>query len=278
MRADVYLYSRGMSESRTRARSDIESGRLYINGKQIVKCSFDIREGDSVELRGNGMPFVGRGGLKLLGALEAFGAKESKDNRVYLTGNARFDPNGAVCADIGASTGGFTDCLLRSGAKKVFAIDCGSGQLHERLRTDHRVVNIENFNARELYPEILGEKCDIVVMDVSFISQVLIFPSAARILKPGGQFVSLIKPQFEAGRAAAGGNGVIKNRKIHAQVICGVTEAAKEYGFKLRGLAPSPVTGGDGNAEFLTFYIFSEDADAEELTLTDEMLKDVAGV
>lgn len=281
MRADVYLFSHGMSESRTRAGADIESGRLYVNGKQVRKAAFDIKEGDRVELRGEAMPFVGRGGLKLAGAIEAFGIENKPGNGIYLAKNACFDPKGAVCVDIGASTGGFTDCLLRAGAKKVFAVDCGSGQLHEKLRTDERVVNIENFNARELTAEFLGEKCDAAVMDVSFISQALLYPAVSRVLRQSGQFISLIKPQFEAGRAALGNNGVVKDRKVHAQVIRQTVNAAREYGFLLSGLAPSPITGGDGNAEYLAFYTFwgadNGKSSAEELVLTSELLRELTG-
>ncbi len=274
MRADVYLFSHGMSESRTKARADIESGRLFVNGMPVKRCSFDIKDGDTAELRGSGMPFVGRGGLKLLGAFEAFGKDAVKKRCVYLAGEERFEVAGAVCADIGASTGGFTDCLLSFGAKRVYAVDCGSGQLHEKLRADSRVINMENFNARELSAESLGEKCDAAVMDVSFISQTLLFPAISRILKPGGKLISLIKPQFEAGRAALGGSGIVRDKKLHALVIRQTAKAAKENGFSLAGLAPSPVAGGDGNREYLSFYVFS---DAPPLTLTNEALKDVTG-
>lgn len=286
MRADVYLFSHGMSESRTRAGVDIENGRLFVNGKPIKKSSYDIKEGDNVELRGEAMPFVGRGGLKLAGAIEAFGTKGNTVSGAssFLAGNACFDPKGAVCVDIGASTGGFTDCLLHAGAKKVFAVDCGSGQLHEKLRADGRVINIENFNARELTAEFLGERCDVAVMDVSFISQVLLYPAAARILKPQGQFITLIKPQFEAGRAALGNNGVVRDKKVHAGVILQTVNAAKEYGFLLSGLARSPITGGDGNAEYLAFYTFlgentafGTDIGVSELLLTSELLKKLTG-
>ena len=151
MRADLSLVSLGLSESRTRAQKAIEEGRLYVNGKNVRKSSFEISETDKVELRGQEMPFVSRGGLKLLGAINSF----------------TLDVSGLTAVDIGASTGGFTDCLLQHGAKKVYAVDCGTGQLHKKIKDDKRVINIEGFNARELTVDALGEKCDIAVMDVA---------------------------------------------------------------------------------------------------------------
>lgn len=238
MRADLYLTRHGLCESRTRAKSDIESGRLYVNGKAVEKCAFDIRDGDTVELCGEKMPFVSRGGLKLLGAINAFG----------------LDVSGLVAVDIGASTGGFTDCLLQNGAKKVYAVDCGRDQLHERLKNDARVVSIEGFNARELTAETLGESCDIAVMDVSFISQTLLYGAVKSTVKDGGLLVSLIKPQFEAGRAAVHSGGIVKDCRAREGAVKKVLTAAEENGLGICGLERSPITGGDGNIEYLALF------------------------
>lgn len=254
MRADVYLAENGICESRSKAKSCIEDGLLFVNGVNVKKCSFDIKEADNVEIRGEVMPFVSRGGLKLLGAIDAFG----------------LDVNGLTCADIGASTGGFTDCLLQHGAKKVYAIDCGSGQLHHSLLNDARVKNIENFNARELTAETLGEKCDIAVMDVSFISQTLLYGAVRSVLKVGGAFISLIKPQFEAGRSALGRGGIVKDQKAHISVIKSVTKTANSFGLALTGLIPSPIEGGDGNREYLAMFI---SGGIQTVELDDDILK-----
>ena len=256
MRADVYLAENGLCESRSRAKSYIEGGMLYVNGINVKKCSFDITENDQVELRGEVIPFVSRGGLKLLGAINGFS----------------LDVCGLTCVDIGASTGGFTDCLLQHGAKKVYAVDCGKGQLHRSLLNDPRVESIESFNARELTAETLGEKCDLAVMDVSFISQTLLHGAVRSVLKDGGMFVSLIKPQFEAGRAALGKGGIVKDKKVHISVIRSVTRSANAFGLALTGLIPSPIEGGDGNTEYLASFVMSG---IQTLELTDEFLKKV---
>ncbi len=264
MRADVYLAENGYSQSRARAHADIAEGRLYINGKCVKKSSFDVKDGDKVELRGEDMPYVGRGGLKLKGALDIFGSDvTSQTEGIFRVSGQVFDPKGRVCADIGASTGGFTDCLLQNGATKVYAIDCGSGQLHEKLRNDKRVINIENFNAREISVDTLGEQADCAVMDVSFISQTLILPALAEVLKDGGELVSLIKPQFEAGRMALGNGGVVKNAKYRADAVKTVIRCARSLGLTLMGLAVSPIKGGDGNTEYLAYFVKNALADKE---------------
>lgn len=258
MRADQYLVSIGLCESRTKAQKAIEEGRLYVNGKNVKKSAADISESDSAELRGEDMPFVSRGGLKLLGAINTFG----------------IDVSGLTAVDIGASTGGFTDCLLQHGAKKVYAVDCGNGQLHKKIKEDKRVVNIENFNARELTAETLGEKCDIAVMDVSFISQTLLYGAVKSAVKDGGLLVSLIKPQFEAGKGAVGRGGIVKDKKIHVSVIKKIIGAAAESELCALGLAVSPIEGGDGNTEYLA--LFKVGALAER-RITDEYIKTVVG-
>lgn len=256
MRADVYLTEKGMCESRSKAKSCIEEGLLFVNGANVKKCSYDISESDVAELRGEVMPFVSRGGLKLLGALDTF-ALDVKD---------------LVCADIGASTGGFTDCLLQNGAKRVYAVDCGSGQLHQKLKNDERVKSIEALNARELTCEVLGEKCDLAVMDVSFISQTLLYGAVRSVLKDGGTLISLIKPQFECGRAALGRGGIVKDRKVKINVIRSVVSAASDAGLTLTGLAPSPIKGGDGNEEYLAEFVYGGKA---PLLLSETLLRSV---
>ncbi len=264
MRADVYLAQNGLSQSRSRAQADIDAGRLFVNGRNITKASFDISDGDTVELRGEEMPFVGRGGMKLKGAIELFGCEA--DSEVFRVMGYAFAPKGKICVDVGASTGGFTDCLLQNGAEKVYAVDCGSGQLHEKLRIDPRVINIENFNARELSAEKLGELCDVAVMDVSFISQTAILPAVYNTLKEGGELISLIKPQFEAGRSALGNNGVVKNAKYRAEAVRNVLRCADGLGFLTSGLCVSPITGGDGNIEYLAYFVKKCDINAKRIS------------
>ena len=258
MRADIYLTANGLSESRARAKRSIEEGRLFVNGKNVTKCSAEISDTDKVELRGEDMPFVSRGGLKLLGAIKTFG----------------LDVNGLTAVDIGASTGGFTDCLLQHGAKKVYAVDCGTDQLHKKLKNDERVVSIESFNARVLTEETLGEKCDIAVMDVSFISQTLLYEAVKRTVKDGGLFVSLIKPQFEAGKSAIGRGGIVKDKKVHVSVIKSVLIKAEETGLGIVGLDVSPIEGGDGNTEYLALFRVGA---RQQLLVTDELINKTVG-
>lgn len=238
MRADQFLVSQGVVSGRDRAGRLIEEGKVTIGGKPIRKKSEEVTDGE-IEIIDD-CPFVGRGGLKLEGAFRAFS----------------FSPEGLVCADIGASTGGFTDCLLRNGAKKVFAIDSGSNQLHPSLLSDPRVVSMESTNARYLSSEDLGTKVDLCVMDVSFISQTLLFEAVASLLKPGGDFISLIKPQFEVGREKLGKNGIVRKEEDRRFAVQKVKEAAKERHFVFSSLADSPIEGGDGNREYLIHFVF----------------------
>ena len=254
MRADVYLTANGYCESRNRAAVSINGGCLFVNGKNVTKCSFDITEGDQVELRGEVIPFVSRGGLKLKGAFDAFGVTSS----------------GLVCVDIGASTGGFTDVLLKHGARKVYAVDCGRGQLHPIIAGDERVVNIEGFNARELNEGTLGERCDMAVMDVSFISQTLLHGAVKRVLKDGGLYVTLIKPQFEVGREHIARGGIVKSAEAQIMAVEKVVRSAKENGFALTGIDMSVISGGDGNREFVAAFKLGN---ALETALTREFLK-----
>ena len=244
MRADLYLVEYGYVKSRTAARSYIEEGHALLDGKVIAKPSQDVDEGKEheVEILAR-QRYVGRGGRKLEGALQTFG----------------IDVRGMRAADIGASTGGFTDCLLQAGAAHVYAIDSGRDQLDPDLVLDERVTNMEGVNARYLTPEDIGGCVDAVVMDVSFISQTLILPCVASLLRDGGICIGLIKPQFEAGRAALDKHGVVKNAKHRRAAVERVLDAAAEAGLSLRGLISSPIRGGDGNVEYLAYYIKGAD-------------------
>ena len=235
MRLDQALFSRGLAKSRTRARELIEKGFAEVDGAVVLKPSHEVGEESVLVVRGEDHPYVGRGGLKLEAALDRFG----------------IDPAGLVCADIGASTGGFTDCLLRRGAARVYAVDAGHGQLDEGLRRDPRVVNLEGVNARFLSPEIIPEPCALAVLDLSFISQTLVLPALLSVLAPDAVCVTLIKPQFECGREALSKNGVVKDPKEHRAAVRRVLTAMDGLGLGASGLMKSPVKGGDGNTEFL---------------------------
>ncbi len=242
MRLDIYLFEKGLAQSRTFAKTLISDGFVIVSGKAVTKPSYDVGEDDAVAVTGVPYTYVSRGGVKLEAALDHFGV----------------DVSGDVCVDIGASSGGFTDCLLGRGAEKVYAVDSGSGQLAEKLLGDKRVVNIENFNARELTYEKLGEKTDVAVCDVSFISQTLILPAVARTLKDGGIYIGLIKPQFECGRAALGKGGIVKDKKAMAAAVGRVCDQAALLMLGVVGIIPSPIFGGDGNREFLMMAINGE--------------------
>lgn len=237
MRIDVYLSSTGLAKSRSRAAELVEQGFVTVNGKTVTKPSHSVCETDEVKVTGEEHGFVGRGGMKLDGALDRFG----------------LSVRGMICADIGASTGGFTDCLLKRGAKHVYAIDSGHGQLDEILKNDPRVTNIEGCNARYMDETTLPERCDCAVCDVSFISETLIIPTLPKILRDGGMYVALIKPQFECGRDAIGKGGIVKDKKQHIAAIRRVLSSANEHGLAPQALVPSSILGGDGNREFL-FY------------------------
>ena len=239
IRVDVYLVSEGYSKSRESAQKSIEAGLVTIDGKLVKKPSEKIDETieHSVECE-NTIAYVGRGGLKLEAALDAFG----------------IDPSGKICFDVGASTGGFTDCLLKRGAARVFAIDSGRDQLAAELRNDNRVVSLEGMNARFLNFESVGSYADIIVMDVSFISQTLILPRFQMLLNDGGDVVTLIKPQFECGREALGKGGIVKKPEHRLSAVRRVVSVAEENGLHLCGLIRSPIEGGDGNVEFLARF------------------------
>jgi 23S rRNA (cytidine1920-2'-O)/16S rRNA (cytidine1409-2'-O)-methyltransferase len=235
MRADLYLSQNGYAQSRQRARLLIEEGCVQIDGEAVKKPSQEISEEvHTVEVR-EVLPYVGRGGLKLEAALDAFS----------------LDVRDALCLDVGASTGGFTDCLLKRGARFVTAVDSGSDQLAPALREDPRVCSLERKNARELTLAEIGEPVDLIVMDVSFISATYLIPSFPAWMKPEASAVILIKPQFEVGRSMLGKGGIVKDPKAHRMAVERVLESAAACGLIPVGLIPSPIKGGDGNREFL---------------------------
>ena len=239
MRADLYLVENGYVKSRTAARKYIEQGHALLDGNVITKPSQEVSDAEHTVEIVQPDRYVSRGGLKLEGALRTF----------------EIDVTGMRAADIGASTGGFTDCLLQSGAAHVYAIDSGRDQLDPDLILDARVTCMESVNARYLTPEQLDGEVDIVVMDVSFISQTLILPAVSRLLRDGGVFVGLIKPQFEAGRAALDKHGIVKRSKDRRVAVERVLDAAAECDLALCGITASPIEGGDGNVEYLAYYI-----------------------
>ena len=242
MRADLFLTEKGYVPSRKKAQKLIEDGKVSIDGHTVQKASQQISEGEhTVEiLQSDEVRFVGRGGLKLEAALDAFGIDATKKNAL----------------DIGASTGGFTDCLLQRGAKRVFAVDAGVGQLAQSLLANPAVVSIEKMNARNLAPEhIQNERVDLIVMDVSFISATYIIPQFPQLMTEEGEAVCLVKPQFEVGRAMIGKGGIVRDKAAHADAIRRVCTCAQSVGLFPVALISSPIEGGDGNREFLLHLV-----------------------
>ena len=237
IRLDQYLVQNGLVQSRERAKALIMAGVVFVNEQKVDKAGEMIADGAKVEVRGKDIGYVSRGGLKLEKAMKAFPVT----------------PNGKVCMDIGASTGGFTDCMLQNGAKKVYAVDVGYGQLAWSLRTDERVVNMERTNIRNVELSMLAEPVEFFSVDVSFISLFHIFPVAQRITTPGAVGVCLVKPQFEAGREKVGKHGVVREPATHREVIVKAMGFAVENGFSVRGLEFSPVKGPEGNIEYLMY-------------------------
>ena len=234
-RLDVLLTERGHADNRTKAQAIIMSGLVYVNGQKADKPGVSYEETVDIEVRTGACPYVSRGGLKLEKARRDFGV----------------DHTGFVCSDSGASTGGFTDCLLQQGAKKVFAIDVGYGQLDWKIRSDPRVVVMERTNVRYVTPEQLGEPLDLSVVDVSFISLKIVLPVIKNFLRENGQVLCLIKPQFEAGKEKVGKKGVVRDPQTHKEVLDNFVALAKELEFTILGLTFSPVKGPEGNIEFL---------------------------
>lgn len=234
-RIDVALTERGICKSRSRAKYLLKEGKVLLNGSICQKPSVLVKEEDTLALAGEDLPYVGRGGLKLEEALRQF--------PVQL--------DGRVCMDIGASTGGFTDCMLQNGAAAVYAIDVGHDQLDPKLCRDPRVVNMEGTDIRCLEPSDFPKRPDFCSIDVSFISLQLVLPSAHALLGASGECIALIKPQFEAGKSNLGKHGIVKSPKVHLQVLEQVLAFSREIGFTVQGLCPSPIRGGSGNAEYL---------------------------
>jgi 23S rRNA (cytidine1920-2'-O)/16S rRNA (cytidine1409-2'-O)-methyltransferase len=236
-RLDVLLVQQGYYPSREKAKAAIMAGLVYVNNQISDKPGMPISIDATIKIRENLCPYVGRGGLKLEKALQEF----------------EINLKNSIAIDIGASTGGFTDCMLQKGASKVYAIDVGYGQLDYKLRIDSRVVNMERTNIRYLDPDIIPEKADFISIDVSFISLILVFPVAVQLLNEGGQVVCLIKPQFEAGKEQVGKHGIVKEKSTHIQVINKVIEYSIRAGLTPKALTFSPMTGAKGNIEYLMF-------------------------
>ena len=255
MRADLFLFSRGFAKSRTHAAELIKNG-VELDGKKIGKPSQDIPENtpeSKIKIL-EPSKYVSRGGLKLEAALTCFSV----------------ETEGAVALDVGASTGGFTDCLLKHGAAKVYAVDVGHGQLAKELISDSRVLNLEGINAKFLSPELIGRgEFPLAVSDVSFISQALIYAPVASMLKEGGKFISLVKPQFECGRKKLSSGGICKDKKVHLEVVRTLFEKARSEGLFPAAFVRSPITGGDGNTEYLALFIKGE----SQASVTDEQIK-----
>ncbi len=236
-RLDQRVFELGLSESRERAKATIMSGLVYVNGQKADKPGMPVSDEAEIEVRGAACPYVSRGGFKLEKALRVF----------------PLEPEGRICIDCGASTGGFTDVLLKNGAARVYAVDVGYGQLAWSLRTDERVVVMERTNARNLTPDMFPESMDIAVMDLSFISIRLILPVLGGLLKPDGRVICLIKPQFEAGKADVGKKGVVRDRAVHERVLHEMVEFFPTAGYTLLGLDYSPIRGPEGNIEYLAY-------------------------
>lgn len=235
IRLDQLVFELGHTESRERAKTTIMSGLVFVNGRRVDKPGTSVDPESTIEVHGSALPFVSRGGYKLDKALKVF----------------PIDPEGKICIDCGASTGGFTDVLLQHGARKVYAVDVGYGQLAWKLRNDERVVSMERTNLRYITSEQIPEELDIAVMDVSFISVRLVIPAVRQLLKPGADFVCLIKPQFEAGRDEIGKKGVVRDSRVHEAVVRGVLDFARSAGFSVMAVDFSPIKGPEGNIEYI---------------------------
>lgn len=237
MRLDLYIAEKGLAKSREQAKELIKSGKVSVDGKVTAKPAFDVTDANSVKILGDTLKYVGRGGLKLERAVSEFGIRLS----------------GRVCIDIGASTGGFTDCMLQNGAAYVYAVDVGHGQLDEKLLKDSRVINMEGCDIRKLTADSFEKKPDLISADVSFISLRLVLPKISELLPDNGEAAVLIKPQFEAGRSAIGKNGIVKDKKAHIKVLEEIYLFCPSVGLSVQGIVPSPIAGGSGNREYLAY-------------------------
>jgi 23S rRNA (cytidine1920-2'-O)/16S rRNA (cytidine1409-2'-O)-methyltransferase len=239
LRLDRLLVSRGLSESRERAHAMIIAGQVLVSGQKIDKAGVLVPEDAEIRVLGVSLPYVSRGGLKLEAALEEF----------------RIAVEGKVALDVGASTGGFTDCLLQSGIKKVYAVDVGYGQMAWKLRQDARVVTIERTNIREIAPSLLPEPIDIAVADVSFISLEKVVPGILKFLKPYAEIIALIKPQFEVGKGKVGKGGIVRDDAARIAVVNRITDYLRGLGLEVKGVIASPITGQNGNVEYLIYAL-----------------------
>ncbi len=257
-RLDVLLCERGLAESREKAKAVIMSGIVYVNNNKEDKAgsTFPDSEDTLIEVRGAGLKYVSRGGLKLEKAMETFGIRLE----------------GMTCMDIGASTGGFTDCMLQNGAVRVYAVDVGHGQLAWKLRNDERVICMEKTNIRYVVPEDIGVKLDFASVDVSFISLDKVLPVARELLKDDGRMVCLIKPQFEAGRSEVGKKGVVRDKKVHCAVVRKIADLSLNLGFTVLGLTWSPVKGPEGNIEYLIYLGKTREAAGPSVMIPDEQI------
>ncbi|MEQ8196801.1 MAG: TlyA family RNA methyltransferase [Clostridiaceae bacterium] len=242
-RLDILLVEKGFFESREKAKAQIMAGKIFIDGRRVDKCGEKVKINAEIEFKGQEMPYVSRGGYKLEKAMKEFS----------------IDLKDKVCLDIGASTGGFTDCMLQNGALKVFSIDVGYGQFAWKLRTDPRVVCMERTNIRYVTPEDLGEKADFASIDVSFISLKKIMPAVISLLKDDGAVIALIKPQFEAGRDKVGKKGVVREKSVHEEVILSIAEYLSNENLNILDLSFSPIKGPEGNMEFLIYFTKNAD-------------------
>jgi len=254
-RLDIVLVEKGLATGRDKAKAVIMAGLVYVNNQKEDKPGAAVEENALIELRGAGHKYVSRGGLKLEKAIQAFG----------------LDLNGFICMDIGASTGGFTDCMLQNGAAKVYAVDVGYGQLAWKLRTDSRVTVMERTNIRHVTSADIHDELDFISVDVSFISLKLVLPVARSLLKPHGEMVCLIKPQFEAGRHNVGKKGVVRDKTVHYNVIYNITADTVGNGFSVINLDFSPIRGPEGNIEYLMHIKKSKTA----LQISDEKMHGV---
>lgn len=253
-RLDIILLERGFFLTREKARSAIMSGKVQVNSECEYKPGAMLSEDCFIKVKEDKNIYVSRGGTKLAKAIEEF----------------NIDLSNLVCADIGASTGGFTDCMLKSGAKKIYAIDVGYGQLAWELRNDDRVINMERTNARYLNPDDIGEEVDFASIDVSFISLTKIIPAISSILKTGGELVCLVKPQFEAGREKVGNKGVVRDRNVHVDVLNIICEFLITSGYIIKRIGFSPIRGPEGNIEYLVYSVknsvYSEKQDLNRIS------------
>ena len=263
MRLDVLLVERGLQESRQKAQATIMAGLVYVGGQKVDKPGTNVADDAEIEVRGKVLPYVSRGGLKLEKAMQTW--------PITLSGK--------ICADIGASTGGFTDCMLQNGAEKVYAVDVGYGQLDWKLRNDARVLCLERTNARYLSRQEVPDVLDFASIDVSFISLKLIFPALYALLREGGEIACLIKPQFEAGREKVGKKGVVRDPAVHLEVLENFLNHAKENHFTVLGITYSPIRGPEGNIEYLGYLRKSDEDDGaydleEVVRASHEVLKE----